>query len=913
MSSPDLFRTIKSLEKSVYLRYPAYEIAQFVLRKTLTISIFCLLIIATAHAQSPDVKKVLILHSYHQGFTWTDRVMDGIQSIFDDPSDLTIEPYIEYMDVKRNRADEAFPHLERLYDYRYGDMNFDVIIVSDDFGLNFLLERRDRLFQKVPIVFCGINNFDISRFRRYSPITGVAEDADLKGTITLALKLHPATKHLAVINDGVPTGVMMRDRVRKVMPAFKDKLELIELFDLSVADLKKALRDLPEDTVIFHIHFYHDKGTGQTLTVDKSFAIVKSSTDLPVYTGWDHLIGYGATGGMVINGKVQGSIAAQMAFRILNGEPADTIPPLNQSPNTPMFDYNFMAPFGISKADLPEGSIILNEPISFYYRFKIVIGLTAGSIFLLILINIVLIINIARRKTAEAELRESEERFRILFEHAPDPFYINRMNGTLVDGNSAAEKFLGYRRKELIGTNFLEKGILSDQDIPRALYLLEKNKNGEPTGPDEFTLYRKDGSPAYAEITTHPVNIKGEKLVLGVARDITERKKVEQERVNLEARLRQAQKMEAVGTLAGGIAHDFNNILSAVFGFTEIALNDVQVGSPLYKNLKEVLKAGERAKSLVRQILTFSRQTEHEQKPVQVRIITREALKLLRASLPTTIEIRTEIRSDAAVFADSTQLHQVVMNLCTNASHAMQEKGGILEVRLVEVEIDPEHTAFQFDLAPGSYLELTVSDTGHGMSAEVLNRIFDPFFTTKEKGEGTGMGLSVVHGIIKSHSGEISVYSEPGKGSTFKVYLPIIEQEVISESDTAQPLPAGSERILFIDDEKTLVDIGKQILEHLGYDVEVRTSSYEALELFKVKSDKFDLVITDMTMPGMTGEQLTKEILKIRPGIPIILCTGYSKKITEEKAKRIGIKSFAMKPVVAHELAMTVRKVLDEG
>jgi PAS domain S-box-containing protein len=691
-----------------------------------------------------------------------------------------------------------------------------------------------------------------------------------------------------------------------------------------------------------------------------------------------------------------------------------------------------MAPLGISKADLPEGSIILNEPISFYYRFKTLIWLTAGFIFLLILINFALIINIARRKRAEealrltqfsiksasasifwinpdgnfiyvndtackklgysreellemnvadidpiypadvraahwekfyqksvrsfesrhrskegriypveitahymvfggkeyefsfaiditerklaeAALRESEERFRVLFEHAPDPFYINRVDGTLVDGNSAAEVFLGYMKEELIGTNFLEKGILSGEDISRAIDLLEKNKNGEPTGPDEFTLYRKDGSAAYAEITTHPVNIKGEKLVLGVARDISERKKAEEERRNLEARLRQAQKMEAIGTLAGGIAHDFNNILSAVFGFTEIALNDVQTGSRLHRNLTEVLKAGERAKGLVQQILTFSRQTEHELKPVQVSIILREALRLLRASLPTTIEIRSDIRSDSAVLADSTQLHQVVMNLCTNAGHAMQGEGGILEMSLTDVEIDPEYTAHHLDLTPGSYLELAVTDTGHGMSPGVLNRIFDPFYTTKEKGEGTGMGLSVVHGIIKSHSGEITVYSEPAKGSTFKVYLPAIEQEVISESDTARPLPSGSERILFVDDEIALVNIGKQILENLGYDVEIRTSSHEALELFKVKSDKFDLVITDMTMPGMTGYQLTREILKIRPGIPIILCTGYSKQITEEKAKAIGIKAFAMKPVVARELAEIVRKVLDEG
>jgi CheY-like chemotaxis protein len=370
--------------------------------------------------------------------------------------------------------------------------------------------------------------------------------------------------------------------------------------------------------------------------------------------------------------------------------------------------------------------------------------------------------------------------------------------------------------------------------------------------------------------------------------------------------------MESIGTLAGGIAHDFNNILSAIMGYTELALDDIERDSQLYTNLQEVFRAGKRAKDLVQQILAFSRQSEQGRKPVQVKHIINEALKLLRSSLPTTIEVRRDIRSDALAMADPTQIHQILMNLCTNADHAMREKGGVLEVKLEDVELDADFTAAHPNIKPGAYINLTVSDTGHGIPPGVLERIFDPFFTTKEIGEGTGMGLSVVHGIVGSYGGAITAYSEPGQGSTFKVYLPIIERRKEPEIRTEESISTGSERILFVDDESVLVDMGKQILESLGYDVITRTSSIEALELFKAQPDRFELVITDMTMPNMTGDDLAQELMHIKPNIPIILCTGFSATIDEQKARAMGIRAFVLKPIVKREIAATIRKVLDQ-
>ncbi len=647
-------------------------------------------------------------------------------------------------------------------------------------------------------------------------------------------------------------------------------------------------------------------------------------------------------------------------------------------------------------------------------------------------------LDITDRKQTEEALRKSNERFRVLFENAPDPFYINKMDGTIVDGNKAAEKLLGYKKEELIGKNLFEIGILTEQDLPKAINLLEQNQKGNPTGPDQFTLLRKDGATVYVEILTLPVDIRDKKLVFGIARDVTDRKQAEaalrlseekfskafqsspvwvaittvgedrflevndtftkisgftrqeaigrttfdlgfwldperdreralqifrkqgyirnlemkmrfkdgkdhtillsadpidfegqecfinvladitehklvrEEKADLEARLQQAQKMEAIGTLAGGIAHDFNNILSAVMGYTELALSDAEKESTLHQNLKEVFKASGRAKDLVQQILTFSRQTEQERKPIQVKLICKEAIKFLRASLPTSIKIRQEINSESLIMADPTQIHQILMNLCTNAGYAMGDKGGVLEVKLKDVKLEKDLTAKYPGLKPGPYLELTVSDTGHGIPLPIIDRIFDPFFTTKGKGEGTGMGLSVVHGIVGSYEGTITVSSKPGKGSIFKIYLPAVERHKAPNSMAEEPVVTGTERILLIDDETAIVNIGKQMLESLGYKITTRTSSIEALELFKAKADSFDLVITDMTMPNMTGDKLASELIRIKPEIPVILCTGYSVQINRDQALAMGIRALVSKPVLKKEIAETIRKVIDQ-
>lgn len=401
--------------------------------------------------------------------------------------------------------------------------------------------------------------------------------------------------------------------------------------------------------------------------------------------------------------------------------------------------------------------------------------------------------------------------------------------------------------------------------------------------------------------------------IVAIFDDITDQKELEEERAAIEERLRQAQKMEAVGTLAGGIAHDFNNILAGIIGYTELLLDDIPSEMPYRENAQAILKSSNRAKNLVRQILDFSRQVKHTKEPIRLGPVIEESVKLLRASIPTTIEMKCELpQDDAVVRGDPTQVHQVIMNLASNAADAMAERGGKLSLTLESIAIGVDGGGKFIDLKPGRYHKITVEDTGQGMDHQTVSRIFEPFFTTKEVGKGTGPGLSVVHGIVKDHGGEITVDSQPNRGTVFSVYLPATDLHQAAVSTQRASLPRGTESILFVDDEQTLVDFNEQMLKRLGYDVTATMSSLDALKAIENDPNKFDLVITDMTMPKMTGLDLAKEIVSIRPDMPIILCTGFSNQLDDEKLRVSGIKKLLMKPLSFKDAAFAIRELLDK-
>jgi PAS domain S-box-containing protein len=513
-----------------------------------------------------------------------------------------------------------------------------------------------------------------------------------------------------------------------------------------------------------------------------------------------------------------------------------------------------------------------------------------------------IVIDISERVRSEKALRESESKFRSLFDLSPQAIALTELEtGKLADVNNMFCDLTQYSQKEIIGKTTTEIGFYSHND--RARFLKDLQISGEVNGL-EMDFKAKDGAILNGLMFARVIRISGNSFILTIFLDVTEQKQ-------LQSQLQQAQKMESIGTLAGGIAHDFNNILYSMIGYTELALDDIEKGSQLHNNLKEVLTAGNRAKDLVRQILTFSRQADQELKPLKIQLVVREALKLIRSSLPSSIEINQNISNTCGfVLADATQIHQVAMNLLTNAYHALEDKGGKMDITLKEIELDVDDLKDPA-MIPGPYVCLTVADTGTGIDESIMDRIFEPYYSTKVKGKGTGLGLAMVHGIVKSCGGNISVYSEPGKGTTFHVYLPVIQSQTETrETQDISTVERGKERILVVDDEEQIVQMIQQMLERLGYHVTARTSSIETLEAFRAAPDKFDLVITDMTMPNMTGVHLTQKLIEIRPDIPVIICTGFSEKINEHKAKAMGIHGYVMKPVVRSELAKKIREVL---
>lgn len=521
-------------------------------------------------------------------------------------------------------------------------------------------------------------------------------------------------------------------------------------------------------------------------------------------------------------------------------------------------------------------------------------------------------------KKLKKEMTEKVERERLLsfLEKALETIDLGvtvaDMEGKIMYSNPAEAKMHGYAPQELRG-KYVDIFAPAELKNPKT----KKDNAKERSKQRESINIKKDGDrfPVYL-ISNIVQDDRGKAIaVVTACRDLTRRKKREEERRELELQLMHSQKMETIGTLAGGIAHDFNNILTPILTFAEVGMLEVDDKSTLRHCLSNIYNAGERARDLVSHILAFSRQAELEMQPVKMKYIVKEALKLLSHTLPATIKIKHHLKNDLTVLADPTQLHQIVMNLCTNAFHAMEQSGGVLTISLIDVDIDIESISRYPGLSPGKHLKFSVSDTGEGMTKKVVDKIFDPFFTTKMTGKGTGMGMSVVHGIVKSHNGAIRVESEQNSGTTFEIYIPQMK-ETKKIAKTAKKTTGKKKswhgKVLIVDDDEIVAKSIKVLLKIMGFNTTISTNSIKALKLFKDKPDHFDLVITDMTMPNMTGDILSKELLSIKPDIPIIICTGFSEHMDEAKAIQLGVKAFIMKPVLRSSLEEAVKNSLEK-
>ena len=507
----------------------------------------------------------------------------------------------------------------------------------------------------------------------------------------------------------------------------------------------------------------------------------------------------------------------------------------------------------------------------------------------------------------ESRLQEGEQRFRNLVESTNDWFWEVDLQGVYTYVGPQVETLLGYTPKEVLGKSVFDFIAPEEASVARRFFQ-QMVAAHSPIELYDNTLIHKAGHRVTVQTSGLPiVNMRGELLgYRGTDRDITEK-------IKLEERLRQSQKLESIGTLAGGIAHDFNNILSIMIGNAELAMGSVSQNDAAYHYLAEIKTAGLRAAGIVKQLLSFSRQGDRGFKPTEITGIIGDTLTLMRSTIPATIEIRKNIDvAEATVLADPVQINQVIMNLCINASQSMQETGGVIEIGARAVDLDTSAARGLSGLRKGRYLRITVRDTGTGIDPKVIPRIFDPYFTTKPVGQGSGMGLAVAHGIAKNHGGAVTVESVLGRGSTFSIFLPLAEGVPVAEPQKPEAVRPGEETLLVVDDEPSIAQMITTILARLGYRVETKMNPNQAVELFRSQAGCIDMVITDMTMPQMTGVQLFEKLKQIRPDIPVIICTGHSDRIDEKRAARLGVDAYLMKPVTSRKIAATIRKILDD-
>lgn len=777
-----------------------------------------------------------------------------------------------------------------------------MIIVSDNDALNFVKEYRDELFPGVPVVFCGVND---GAGMPVAGITGIIETPPLVETLDIALKFHPDKKRVVVISDESTAGKYIREQVKTIMPKFKGRLEFDYWSNMGLAEILDRVRDLPSDTFLFFIPMYQEVD-GRFYTAEEVMEEIYTYTNVPLYSAWRFLLGSGSVGGKLLSGVHQGEEAADMALDILRGTDVATIPIMDEPSGQYWFDYRVMQRLNIPESLLPPGSRLINAPKSFYELPKELFWTIICSLALLLVVTLFLVSNIYERKRVEKKIMDQLSFLEILMDTIPQLVCWKDETQRYLGANRAFTEFFGLDRPSSI----VSKSDLALLDHTREYAewanSLDREvfRTGKPIRKAHTKVKDRNGSTVWLEITKVPLFDRLGTVVgtLSTAENITRER-------SLEKQLLQSQKMEAIGTLAGGIAHDFNNILTSIINSTELAIGDVEPDSVTFKDMQRVLKAAQRGGNVVKQILAFSRPSQEGFTRTDMGELLYEVLGLVKASLPRNIEIRTNIKTGLGkINADPTQLHQVVLNLCTNSFQALRETGGILELELDERTLAYED-ARMLNLRPDTYLRLTVCDNGPGIPSEIADKIFDPFFTTKDKTEGTGLGLAVVHGIVKGHNGTITVTSSPWKRTCFEIYLPRNEALDESGSIPLHKLAPGMGRILFVEDDEDQLNTTPRILESLGYEVVATNDPMEVVGIVTRDPHLFDLVITDYDMPDTNGVQLARSLQDTAPGLPVMLVSG--REDAALAASRLkNIKRIVIKPYNKNMIAEAIDHVL---
>jgi PAS domain S-box-containing protein len=875
------------------------------LRPFLLILPLALVMLWPGTAASADKKNILILNSYHQGYKWTDEQLLGIlESIAPDRNSCSF--FIEFMGTKWIHGPIYSATLRSLYTTKYRKTPFDLIIATDNDAFEFLLLFRDDLFGEVPVVFCGINWLDPARVAHHRGFTGVNEDADIAATLDLMLALHPGTKTIHVVIDHTTTGRIVEDQLNELLPRYRGKVEIEILPEMPVQDLISRVASLSSGSLVLLTVYQQDR-TGSYVEFFEVPGEMSSRSRVPIYGLWDFHLGYGIVGGMLTSGYAQGQAAGRIARRVLEGEPAASIPLVMQSPNRLRFDFEQLQRFSIRPEVLPPGSDIVNHPPSFYtVNKKLIWGLSFGFAAMFVTV-VVLLINIRRRSIAETALRASEQRYHTLVDNLTLGVYRCSPDaaGRFIHVNPAMAAMFGYPSMEAMMLSSISE--LYPDPRNREPLLAELRRSGQLT-KREILMRRQDGTEIWiaANAKAHHDHAGTIGWIDGTFEDITERKK-------LEAQLRQTQKIEAMGILTGGISHDFNNILTAIIGYANLLQMRVDKDSTNRNYVDEILRSSQRAAALTKSLLAFSRRQEMEVRPLDINECIRQFRAFLSRIIGEDIELKTALAEDNPILlADRGQIEQVLMNLATNARDAM-EHGGVLSIGTRSVDLEGSEIPALATLPPGHYVEIAVSDTGCGMDEATRIRIFEPFFTTKEAGMGTGLGLSILHGIVKQHNGEIIVYSEIGRGTTFKVYLPATTATGEEEPGPPTQPRGGNETILLIEDDTALRHLERGILEQFGYHVIEAADGEEGLRLYYEVNGKVDCLLLDVIMPKKNGREVYEEIRRLRPDIKALFTSGY----TTDVIRRHGLLEehfdFLPKPATPAEMLRKLREVLDSN
>ncbi len=869
---------------------------------------------ASVSCAAPPLRHILFLNSYHQTMGWSKNILAAVLDELD-PDNNNIAVNIFNMDTKNTFSDEYLKELATFLKVKTKGIQPDLIIASDNNAYDFLKQYRDSLFPAVPVVFCSVNNLDIDEAQKLAGYTGVEEIFNAPKTLDLALSLHPKTQEILIINDYLTSGRAVKDEIKRQLESYPGKVKISYAEKGPVEQINAKVRALGPNSIVLLGAYYSDQTHRHIAGYEKMGPLLMEGTTVPAYALYDFHVHEGVIGGKVASAYQQGKMAAELARRILSGESTDAIPIVRSGTTEYLFNYAELARHSIKLSALPTNSKIINQPFTVFQIYKKEIVIFAVFVGLLLIVICLLLINIQHRQRIEAQLRESELKLKTIFNQAYAFIGLLTPQGTVIDVNQPSLNFCQVKITDVVNKPFAETPWFNHSEHVKS-QLTENLKAAAKGQVINFeTIHPANGTPHIFAATLSPIfNETGQVVfLLCEGRDITAQKNAEVEKQKIAEQLRQTHKMEALGTFASGIAHDFNNILSAVLGFTELNLISSDCHGSIREHSEHIKSAALRGRGLIQQILTFCRKETATPEPFEIHRVVTEALQLVRNNIPDRIVIQADIdEATGWILADETQLHQIVMNLCTNASHAMEEGTGVITVCLNKDTFSVTNLPPLAELTLGLYARLVISDTGKGMTAEIKKKIFDPFFTTKPLGTGTGLGLAIVHGIIKKLEGGIQLDSEPGKGTTFTLWIPLKDHQPDQLNSMPSPTMAAenSHHILWVDDEKILMTLGQEMIKALNYQVTTAASAQEALTLFQGHPGRYQMVITDQTMPGMSGIELSQTLMQINPELPVILCTGNSFSIPPETAAESGIKAFLTKPLKMESLALEIQKHL---